>query len=563
MKQKIIYPFSASCLTVAGLWLCFAGGSSINAQLAGIIFLGLGLTVASWLLPQNRLAPFLVAAVLLIMLGVVFHFDLIDDTYITLRYAKNFSQGRGLVFNAGEKVEGYTSLLWTFTLGLAASLGLPLVLTSKILAILFALGNLLVLLKLINIYHPDYPAGYLVVIMGGSLIFSFWSFTGMETSFALLWYLLSIYYVLTLLLSEEIQPGKIMLGGLTLALAALSRPEIYLIVVVNLLVLLFMVSSSIRYKTVAGYLGSFLLIFAPVFFWKYHYYGFPFPNTFYVKVDYSSSTLMKFGLEYLLNALTAHFPLLITLIISFIAAAKTMLSRRYLYLLILGSAQVFTILYTGADHFAGYRYFYNLLPLLTLLGIPAFKWLLGLTDNEAARPKLASLIALSIMALTLVSCFYWKSLGYELTRSDGALLTEKLVRVGKWLQVNADPDASLATPVIGAMPYYSELKTYDMYGLTDTYIAHRKTELGKGLKDHDEYDMAYLLKKQPDYIFISLYRINSLIELINQPAMPGYRELYSQIPFKRYQIVNGSFQGAEFTFLKQIHNLRKFEASSD
>ena len=35
-----------------------------------------------------------------------------DDAFITLRYADNLLAGRGLVYNEGEYVEGYTPPLW-------------------------------------------------------------------------------------------------------------------------------------------------------------------------------------------------------------------------------------------------------------------------------------------------------------------------------------------------------------------------------------------------------------------------------------------------------------------
>ncbi len=48
----------------------------------------------------------------------------VDDTYITLRYAWNLVEGQGLVFNPGERVEGYSNPSWTLlaALGLAAGL---------------------------------------------------------------------------------------------------------------------------------------------------------------------------------------------------------------------------------------------------------------------------------------------------------------------------------------------------------------------------------------------------------------------------------------------------------
>ena len=44
-----------------------------------------------------------------------------DDAYISFRYVQNFVDGNGLVFNIGERVEGYTNLLWVLILSLVVS----------------------------------------------------------------------------------------------------------------------------------------------------------------------------------------------------------------------------------------------------------------------------------------------------------------------------------------------------------------------------------------------------------------------------------------------------------
>ncbi|MCC6547963.1 hypothetical protein IT570_12425 [Candidatus Sumerlaeota bacterium] len=47
----------------------------------------------------------------------------IDDSFITYRYAENLAMGRGFVFNAGERVEGITNLLWALMLAAARITG--------------------------------------------------------------------------------------------------------------------------------------------------------------------------------------------------------------------------------------------------------------------------------------------------------------------------------------------------------------------------------------------------------------------------------------------------------
>ena len=50
-----------------------------------------------------------------------------DDAFITFRYAQNFVDGNGLVFNLDPQeapVEGYTNFSWTMWLAVGAMLGL-------------------------------------------------------------------------------------------------------------------------------------------------------------------------------------------------------------------------------------------------------------------------------------------------------------------------------------------------------------------------------------------------------------------------------------------------------
>ena len=41
---------------------------------------------------------------------------------ISMRYAWNFSHGQGLVWNPGERIEGFTNLLWTLVMSIFTGL---------------------------------------------------------------------------------------------------------------------------------------------------------------------------------------------------------------------------------------------------------------------------------------------------------------------------------------------------------------------------------------------------------------------------------------------------------
>jgi hypothetical protein len=64
------------------------------------------------------------------------YFVLFDDAMISMRYAYNLAHGNGLVWNLGERVQGFTNPLWVFYMALlrlcdpSAQLALP----SKLLA---------------------------------------------------------------------------------------------------------------------------------------------------------------------------------------------------------------------------------------------------------------------------------------------------------------------------------------------------------------------------------------------------------------------------------------------
>ena len=60
----------------------------------------------------------------LCLAGHALHYDyVVDDAFISFRYAQNFLQGHGLVYNPGERVEGYTNFLWVLLVALGMVAG--------------------------------------------------------------------------------------------------------------------------------------------------------------------------------------------------------------------------------------------------------------------------------------------------------------------------------------------------------------------------------------------------------------------------------------------------------
>src|SRR4249920_1270831 len=85
------------------------------------------------------------AALLLMLLNGIGHSWVNDDAFISFRYAKNLVEGRGLVYNTGERVEGYTNFLWTVIIAAGMGLGIDPVTLAIGLGIIFSLATILAL----------------------------------------------------------------------------------------------------------------------------------------------------------------------------------------------------------------------------------------------------------------------------------------------------------------------------------------------------------------------------------------------------------------------------------
>lgn len=72
----------------------------------------------------------------------------VDDAYISFRFARNLVRGEGLVFNPGERVEGYTNFLWTALVAGAMATGADPEPATEVLAGLAAVGTVLLLAAL-------------------------------------------------------------------------------------------------------------------------------------------------------------------------------------------------------------------------------------------------------------------------------------------------------------------------------------------------------------------------------------------------------------------------------
>lgn len=201
-----------------------------------------------------------------------------DDAFISLRYAWNFAQGHGLVFNPGTYTEGYTNLLWTVLGGVALKLGLPALRVWQALGVVAALALLVGVLVLGTRLAGVGWGLAAAVLLACSPTLHAWAASGMESAFfsALL---------LGALVAAELDRVELAFG--LLGAAQWTRPETPLAAGALIVVLVrHALAEGAGRDRVARLARAFLFYLGPtlaLLAWRYGYYGRLLPNTYLVK----------------------------------------------------------------------------------------------------------------------------------------------------------------------------------------------------------------------------------------------------------------------------------------
>ena len=483
-----------------------------------------------------------------VFLGLAWRFKdhKVDDAFISFRYAANYAAGHGLVFNPGERVEGYTDFLWVVLLAVGIKLGIKPETLSLVLGVAAALGLILVVarasftLGLGNV--TDWLAPALLAV---SPALAVWATGGLETTF--------YAFLLTLgvcRLAEEVTAGTPRIAtAVIFGLASLTRPEGALFGGLMSGVLLVQFART-REGLIAWarWSGVFLAIFLSYFFWRFSYYGYLLPNTFYAKVDVGGSQVGR-GIRYF-SAFGAAIGYWLLLPLAGLA------SMRRKALAIVASvviAQLAFVVFVGGDGLPMFRFFVPMLGLLFLLiawGVDAL-----LIRNAAGKRMRA--IAAAVLAL---ACLYsargaFAGPPYLYVKQDQAEVGA-WTEIGRWFHDNAKPGDSIGVVPAGAIPYYSELSALDMLGLNDVTIAHTPLGMGGGQAGHEKYNTAYVLERAPTYLVLGTYRLygapdDPLRQLT--PYYPVERELLNSPEFKsRYRVRQGKAASGYFAFFERI-----------
>ncbi len=429
---------------------------------------------------------------------------LMDDAFISFRYALNMVQGHGLTFNPNAPpVEGYTNFLWTVLIGGVLACGAEPVVTTQILTTALALATVLLIYR-VALHWWNGSAWALLPPLVLAALPPFVLYTargsGMETALVTLLALLALAQLARVLHQPTLRGGAV--AGMLSALVVLTRPDGVLVPLAGGLLLLWQAVRQPQARpALLALIGGFVLLYAPYFVWRYSYYGYLLPNTFYAKTGSSTAQVVRgwhYTREFVLGL--QPFALLVLLGGSLLALWRAQPHQRQaaglLWLFVLLTAVYVTLV--GGDQFPLGRFFIVALPPLVLL----------LTHGASALAQHGRLaqagagLACSALLLTgLVGMPASSSRTPQTAVWREHKVAVKNADLGHWLRLNTPPDTVIATGIAGAMPFYAQRHTVDMLGLNDTYIAHLVVDsIGQGVAGAEKTDNTYILDQQPDYI---------------------------------------------------------------
>ena len=418
-----------------------------------------------------------------------------DDAYISLRHAKNLVEGHGLTYNPGERVEAYTNFSLTILETLPYALGLNPVVFVKVVGWLS--GAVLIVGTGLLTRRLAGAAPALIVMLALALDerLAWFATCGLETA------MVGAFYVPAIVLLVR---GRTALPALLFVGAALTRMETVLLFGVALVFLLARCRSRPELRRPARFAAAFTLPYGTYYVWRYAYYGWPFPNTYYAKVGSVSSAWQR-GVDYLSACATSMslWPALGIALVALLAGVALHLVQRRGALrqrpsagvLVAASCATYAafVVAVGGDHFRE-RFVYHFYPLLLATMAWALRLLAERTHLRRRLRRATPLVVAGVLLLALAPVAHAK------VRFEPAWGMAAWQSVGQWLRANARPTDKLATDAAGVIALESNLYTIDILGLADLHIAHLDVAMGRGTAGHEKSDPAYVLGREPAWI---------------------------------------------------------------
>jgi hypothetical protein len=392
-----------------------------------------------------------------------------DDAFISYRYANNLVSGHGLVFNPGERVEGYTNFLWVMFSAAAIATGAdPFTVTRLLGVAAYASCILMVVAAAKSMLHgqgtPRVEAvlglvGVLVVTRSLARLAG----AGLET-----------FFVSACLLGAGMlfhftrSRGVADAAGSMLALAAvLTRMDAVLGVLASILAT--MLETGVhralwlrlarRYTLPISGLAALAL-------WRLWYYGSFVPNSFHAKD--AGGWHLQSGLAYVAGYVVNSPSVLVMAALATVGLSLTWRTRFRAWQVFLCGFLLLHTMYVvkvGGD-FMYYRFMFEALPFLVSAAAS------GLALLRVRREWITPVIAAACVSLSMTPRYLEQVYAMQsVWEMDSYVALGR--EVGLRLRDTVPEDTVIATSLAGTVPYYAGLITIDQLGLNDAAVARQ------------------------------------------------------------------------------------------
>lgn len=398
-----------------------------------------------------------------------------DDAYITYRYAENWVNGNGLVYNVGEKVLGTTTPLLTLLIAAGLALGIPAVFFSPALNIACDAATAILIVMLFRRHFGRTGFGFLAAALYAVFPSPWvWSTSGMEVSLYALCLTASLYSFVS---------RRTALSFFFLGCALLTRIDALV-----LLVALVMASAAARERT--GF-KPWLVLAATVAPWLIAsalYYGSPVPNSllakkvFYGELEQFRSAPVEIILGFLFGGKSS-------LVASHYSAAQTVAFSALAFLALLGLVPLskkggrfwalplwlcgyVAFFIVGKTHMHPWYFapFYAIyLPLAALGLMAAWDFVLRRLQSPALAGALQAGAAATAVAVIAAGTVYeMQLLGHWLKEYQK---TENfLADMSRWVGEQSRPQDKIYYSDIGKLGYFSRRSILDSVGIVSPVV---------------------------------------------------------------------------------------------
>ncbi len=443
------------------------------------------------------------------------YFCLFDDAMISMRYADNLAHHRGLVWNEGERVEGYTNLLMTLLMALpsAALEKRFAVLAVQVFGIAVSLGIAWATMRLLEELRGSSGclAPGLARVAGFALGLSYypllyWPLMGMETGVLALLLLNTLVWTLRFL--RQLDRASLVAAAVAGGLAFLARADsvVYVAPLLALALARAWRASGASRRVVLGAGGLYLLFPLSQLAFRAVYYGSLVPVTYTLKLEgFPLASRLANGYGFLLPFLAQTWPL-------FAAAAVGALSSESGRRLVAFALPVVCVLYQlsiGGDFSNYWRFVSPGIPSLLVLALfgtqVTTRWALA-----SFRPSLRTATGL-LLLLGLVLAANRPFASEILLRRIpfcGDDCNEN-VNIALGIRELTHQSATVGVFMAGTIPYYSERPAVDFLGKNDPHVASLPPDLSgaiawdgmRTVPGHNKYDLSYsILSLRPVYV---------------------------------------------------------------